>query len=77
MIPTNSSKSGQTPLSEPSKLEMFRQALGLRETVLGKEHPVTLTGMNNLAVALRDQGKYEQVAANTRAERDGAGQRAS
>src|SRR5436305_2077015 len=39
---------------------MFRQALGLRETVLGKEHPDTLTGMNNLAVVLRGQGKYEQ-----------------
>jgi hypothetical protein len=29
--------------------------------VLGKEHPSTLTSMNNLATVLRDQGKYEQV----------------
>src|SRR5436305_1325941 len=61
MIPTNSSKSGQTPLSKPSKLEMFRQALGLRETVLGKEHPDTLRSMNNLAVVLSGQGKHEQA----------------
>jgi hypothetical protein len=29
--------------------------------VLGKEHPDTLTGMNNLALVLRDQNKDEQV----------------
>jgi tetratricopeptide (TPR) repeat protein len=29
--------------------------------VLGKEHPDTLTSMNNLATVLRDQGKYEQA----------------
>jgi hypothetical protein len=29
--------------------------------VLGKEHPDTLTSMNNLAGILRDQGKYEQA----------------
>ena len=29
--------------------EMHRQTLGLSETVLGKEHPDTLTSMNNLA----------------------------
>ena len=38
-----------------------RQELGLRETVLGKEHPDTLTSVNNLAGVLRDQGKYEQT----------------
>ena len=37
------------------------QVLGLRDTVLGKEHPSTLTSMNNLAMVLRDQGKYEQA----------------
>ena len=26
-----------------------------------KEHPSTLTTMNNLATVLRDQGKYEQA----------------
>jgi hypothetical protein len=41
--------------------EMHRQALGLRETVLGKEHPDTLRSMNNLATVLRDQSKYEQT----------------
>jgi hypothetical protein len=29
--------------------EMHRQTLGLCETVLGKQHPSTLTNMNNLA----------------------------
>jgi tetratricopeptide (TPR) repeat protein len=41
--------------------EMHRQALRLRETVLGKEHPDTLTSMNNLASVLSNQGKYEQA----------------
>jgi tetratricopeptide (TPR) repeat protein len=41
--------------------EMHRQALKLSETVLGKEHPTTLTSMNNLATMLRDQGKNEQA----------------
>jgi Flp pilus assembly protein TadD len=41
--------------------EMHRQALRLSETMLGKEHPLTLTGMNNLALVLRDQGKHEQA----------------
>jgi tetratricopeptide (TPR) repeat protein len=40
---------------------MHRQVLGLRETALGKEHPSTLTSMNNLAGVLRDQGKYEEA----------------
>jgi hypothetical protein len=40
---------------------MHRQALGLIKTVLGKEHPSTLASMNNLALVLRDQGRYEQV----------------
>ena len=29
--------------------------------MLGKEHPSTLTSMNNLATVLTRQGKYEQV----------------
>jgi tetratricopeptide (TPR) repeat protein len=29
--------------------------------VLGNEHPDTLTSMNNLALVLRDQGKYEEA----------------
>lgn len=43
---------------EPAE-EMHRQALGLSETVLGQEHPSTLTSMNNLALVLNDKGKYE------------------
>jgi hypothetical protein len=35
--------------------------LGLRETVLGREHHNTLMSMSNLAVMLRDQGKYAQA----------------
>ncbi|KAK4113213.1 hypothetical protein N656DRAFT_789251 [Canariomyces notabilis] len=40
---------------------MHRQALGLREKVLGKEHPSTLTSMNNLASVLNSQGKYKEA----------------
>src|SRR5271168_3114181 len=36
--------------------EMHREALKLRETVLRKEHPSTLTSMDNLALVLRHQG---------------------
>ena len=39
---------------------MYQQTLELREKVLGKEHPDTLTSMNNLAV-LSSQGKYEEA----------------
>src|SRR5437762_585064 len=41
--------------------EMHRQALALKERVLGKEHPDTLTSMSNLAGVLSGQGKYEQA----------------
>jgi tetratricopeptide (TPR) repeat protein len=41
--------------------KMYRQTLGLCETVLGKEHPSTLTSMNNLATVLSDQGEYEEA----------------
>ncbi len=34
---------------------MHRQALGLKETVLGKEYPSTLTSMNNLMEVLELQ----------------------
>jgi hypothetical protein len=39
------------------------------EKVLDEQHPSTLTGMNNLAVVLSNQGKCEQadVSTNTRA----------
>ncbi|KAK8024402.1 hypothetical protein PG993_012468 [Apiospora rasikravindrae] len=41
--------------------KMHRQTLGLRETVLGREHPDTLASMNNLAESLRQQGKYPEA----------------
>ena len=41
--------------------EMYRQVLGLKDTVPGKEHPSTLTSMNNLALVLSRQGKYEEA----------------
>jgi hypothetical protein len=49
--------------------EMHLQVLGLMEKVLDEQHPSTLTGMNNLAVVLSNQGKCEQadVSTNTRA----------
>jgi len=39
---------------------MHREVWQLRETVLGRDHPSTLTGMNNLAGALR-QGKHDEA----------------
>ncbi|KAK8002369.1 response regulator [Apiospora arundinis] len=41
--------------------QMHRQTLGLRETVLGREHPSTLASMNNLAESLRQQGKHAEA----------------
>jgi tetratricopeptide (TPR) repeat protein len=41
--------------------EMCQQILRLSETVLGKEHPSTLTNMDNLACVLRDQSKYKEA----------------
>ncbi|RYO95235.1 hypothetical protein DL764_007720 [Monosporascus ibericus] len=41
--------------------QMHRQALALREAVLGREHPDTLTSMNNLASVLDSQGKYDEA----------------
>jgi hypothetical protein len=40
---------------------MHRQALGLSETVVGKEHPDTLMSMSNLANVQSDQVRYEQA----------------
>ena len=40
---------------------MNRRALEGYEKVLGKEHPATLTSVNNLAGVLQDQGKYEEA----------------
>jgi len=55
-----------TVLDDQSKYEeaeeMSRQALGLRETmVLGKEHPSTLTSMNNLALVYWNGGRWDEA----------------
>ncbi|KAF2181607.1 kinesin light chain 1 [Zopfia rhizophila CBS 207.26] len=39
----------------------LQQLLERQEKVLGKEHPDTLTSMNNVALVLRDQGKYAEA----------------
>jgi Tetratricopeptide repeat len=41
--------------------EMYRQAHGLYETMLGKEHPHTLASMKSLALVLSYQGKYGEM----------------
>ena len=41
--------------------QIHRQALSLRERVLGKEYPDTLGSMNNLALVLSNQGNYEEA----------------
>jgi tetratricopeptide (TPR) repeat protein len=38
--------------------QLFRDALAIREKVLGPEHPKTATGLDNLATLLRDQGDF-------------------
>jgi hypothetical protein len=40
---------------------MHRQTLELQRKMLGREHPSTLTSMNNLAVVLSEQDKYEEA----------------
>jgi len=40
---------------------MNRRALEGREKALRKEHPSTLTSVNNLAFVLQGQGKYEEA----------------
>ena len=40
---------------------MNRQTLARQEKVLGLEHSDTLTTMNNLALVLDSQGKYEEA----------------
>jgi tetratricopeptide (TPR) repeat protein len=41
--------------------ETYPQAFGLMEKVLDKQHPSTLTSMDNLAVVLSNQAGYEQA----------------
>ncbi|KAL8865632.1 MAG: hypothetical protein Q9198_009229 [Flavoplaca austrocitrina] len=51
--------------------QMDRRALDGREKVLGKEHPDTLTSVDNLASVLRYQGKYEEAEPMNRRALDG------
>jgi hypothetical protein len=44
-----------------AQLNLNRRALEGREKALGAEHPHTLTSADNLALMLRDQGKYEEA----------------
>jgi hypothetical protein len=45
---------------------MHRRGLEAREKVLGREHPDTLTSVNNLDSVLCRQGKYDEVEATHR-----------
>ena len=49
---------------------MHRRALELKEKVLGKEHPSTLTSMNNMALVVGSQGKYEEAEEMKRRSQD-------
>jgi len=46
--------------------DMDAVALGVRDALLGKEHPSTLTSVSNLAAVLQNQGKYEAAEAMNR-----------
>jgi len=41
--------------------QMYQEVTEVRERVLGKEHPDTLTSMNNLATMLSDQRRYKEA----------------
>ncbi|EFY88023.1 kinesin light chain 1 [Metarhizium acridum CQMa 102] len=41
--------------------QMYRKALELQKAALGKDHPDTLTSMNNLANVLNSLGKYKMA----------------
>jgi putative hemolysin len=49
----------QGRLNEAEKLEV--QVMETSETVLGAEHPDTLTSMANLASTYRNQGRWEKA----------------
>ena len=40
---------------------MNKRTLDKKKTILGGRHPSTLRSMNNLALVLRHQGKYEEA----------------
>ena len=41
-------------------LPMCKRALGIREKVLGPEHPDVAKQLNNLALLCQNQGKYNE-----------------
>ncbi|RYO95238.1 hypothetical protein DL764_007723 [Monosporascus ibericus] len=41
--------------------QMYRQTLELKKSMLDREHPDTLTSMDNLALVLYREGKYEEA----------------
>jgi tetratricopeptide (TPR) repeat protein len=46
-------------LDHPADAERYyREALDIRRRVLGPEHPLTVTAINDLANSLSDQGRY-------------------
>lgn len=51
---------------------MSREALDGYERALGKDHPVTLTIVHNLASVLHNQGKYKPAEEMNRRALDGA-----
>jgi tetratricopeptide (TPR) repeat protein len=42
-------------------LPLYKQALAIRQTVLGENHPDTATSLNNLAVLYYSQGDYARA----------------
>ena len=57
--------------------EIYQYALGLKEMVLGKEHPDTLTSMSNPGFRAEESGQVQaggrDASKSTRAAGDGAG----
>jgi tetratricopeptide (TPR) repeat protein len=50
-------KQGRYEEAEP----LYKQALGIRERVLGPDHPDTAGSLNNLALLYNNQGRYEEA----------------
>lgn len=48
---------GQYAAAEP----LFRRALALREAILGSEHPLVASSLNNWAILYRRQGRYTEA----------------
>jgi hypothetical protein len=61
--------------------EILREALRLKEAMLGKEHPFILASVDSLATVHWSQGQVRaggrDASTSTQAEGDGAGSRAS